>query len=140
MLVRTSSFRTLDPSQLWNGSLRDVTRLFDAAFTGGEVANGQERPGWQWTPAADAAEDDKGITLTLELPGVKPDQIKIEVENNRLTIKGHKELQTTDETGRVHRFVRKHPELLDRIPKKELASYLNLSAETLSRLKHQGKI
>ncbi|MGV3741041.1 MAG: Crp/Fnr family transcriptional regulator, partial [Burkholderiaceae bacterium] len=39
-----------------------------------------------------------------------------------------------------HRFLRKHPTLFDRIPKKELASYLNLSAETLSRLKHQGKI
>ena len=49
-------------------------------------------------------------------------------------------LHLLDAPGRVHRFIRKHPELLDRIPKKELASYLNLSAETLSRLKHQGKI
>jgi CRP-like cAMP-binding protein len=42
--------------------------------------------------------------------------------------------------GRVHRFVRKHSDLFDRLPKKELASYLNLSPETLSRLKNQGKI
>jgi DNA-binding Xre family transcriptional regulator len=26
------------------------------------------------------------------------------------------------------------------VPQKELAAYLNLSAETLSRLRHQGKI
>ena len=49
-------------------------------------------------------------------------------------------LHLLDAPGRVQRFVRKHPELFDRIPKKELASYLNLSPETLSRLKHQGKI
>jgi hypothetical protein len=33
------------------------------------------------------------------------------------------------------RFMRKHADLAERIPKKELAAYLNLSAETLSRLK-----
>jgi CRP-like cAMP-binding protein len=49
-------------------------------------------------------------------------------------------LHLLDAPGRVHRFTRKHPELADRIPKKELAAYLNLSAETLSRLKQQGKI
>jgi cytochrome oxidase Cu insertion factor (SCO1/SenC/PrrC family) len=49
-------------------------------------------------------------------------------------------LHLLDAPGRVHRFMRKHPELFDRIPKKELAAYLNLSAETLSRLKQRGKI
>ena len=49
-------------------------------------------------------------------------------------------LHLLDAPGRVHRFLRKHPELVDRIPSKELASYLNLSAETLSRLRKSGKI
>ncbi|MES2148470.1 MAG: Crp/Fnr family transcriptional regulator [Pseudomonadota bacterium] len=49
-------------------------------------------------------------------------------------------LHLLDAPGRVHRFVRKHADLFDRIPKKELATYLNLSPETLSRLKNQGKI
>ena len=49
-------------------------------------------------------------------------------------------LHLLDGPGRVHRFERKHPDLAERIPKKELAAYLNLSAETLSRLKQRGKI
>jgi CRP-like cAMP-binding protein len=49
-------------------------------------------------------------------------------------------LHLLDAPGRVHRFLRKHAELAERVPKKELAAYLNLSAETLSRLKHAGKI
>ena len=44
-------------------------------------------------------------------------------------------LHLLDAPGRLLRFKRKHPELLNRIPKKELACYLNLTPETLSRLK-----
>lgn len=49
-------------------------------------------------------------------------------------------LHLLDAPGRVQRFMRKHRELAHRLPKKELASYLNLSPETLSRLKRRGKI
>jgi len=47
-------------------------------------------------------------------------------------------LHLLDAPGRLARFIRKHQDLFDRIPKKELASYLNLTPETLSRLKRRG--
>lgn len=49
-------------------------------------------------------------------------------------------LHLLDAPGRVHRFMRKQPDLVDRIPQKQLASFLNLSPETLSRLRKKGKI
>jgi CRP-like cAMP-binding protein len=49
-------------------------------------------------------------------------------------------LHLLDAPGRVARFMRKHSSLVERLPKKELAAYLNLSPETLSRLKKRGKI
>jgi CRP-like cAMP-binding protein len=49
-------------------------------------------------------------------------------------------LHLLDAPGRVQRFMRKRAALAERLPKKELACYLNLSPETLSRLKRRGKI
>ena len=46
-------------------------------------------------------------------------------------------LHLLDAPGRLSRFNRKHPDLAARIPKKELAAYLNLTPETLSRLKQK---
>jgi CRP-like cAMP-binding protein len=48
-------------------------------------------------------------------------------------------LHLLDAPGRLARFRRKHADLLGRIPNKELASYLNLTPETLSRLKQRQK-
>jgi CRP-like cAMP-binding protein len=48
-------------------------------------------------------------------------------------------LHLLDADGRVQRFLRKHPDLHNRIPMKELALYLSLTPETLSRLKQKGK-
>jgi CRP/FNR family transcriptional regulator, dissimilatory nitrate respiration regulator len=73
-------------------------------------------------------------------PDIKK-KFEYDVMNLMSEIMGHTiTLHLLDATGRVQRFLRKHPELFDRIPKKELAAYLNLSAETLSRLKQRGKI
>jgi CRP-like cAMP-binding protein len=47
-------------------------------------------------------------------------------------------LHLLDAPGRLARFQRKHQDLLGRIPNKELASFLNLTPETLSRLKQRA--
>jgi CRP-like cAMP-binding protein len=75
-----------------------------------------------------------------EYPEIKED-FEYEIMHLMSEVMAHTiTLHLLDAPGRVHRFTRKHPDLVDRVPKKELASYLNLSAETLSRLKHAGKI
>lgn len=47
-------------------------------------------------------------------------------------------LHLLDAPGRLARVQRKHQDYLGRIPNKELASYLNLTPETLSRLKQRA--
>jgi CRP-like cAMP-binding protein len=44
-------------------------------------------------------------------------------------------LHLLDAPGRLARFLRKHKDLVERIPKKELAAFLNITPETLSRLR-----
>jgi CRP-like cAMP-binding protein len=73
-------------------------------------------------------------------PGLKQ-TFEYEVMHHMTEVMAHTiTLHLLDAPGRVKRFLRKHPELSERIPKKELASYLNIAAETLSRLKQRGKI
>jgi CRP-like cAMP-binding protein len=66
---------------------------------------------------------------------------EFEVMRHMSDIMGHIiTLHLLDAPGRVRRFQRKLPQFSEVLPKKELASYLNLCAETLSRLSNRGKI
>lgn len=89
----------------WSARPAQLNRLLDDAFG---VANGVDR--WfdrPWTPAVDVAEDSKAYSVAIELPGVKAEDLKIEVDGNRLTVKGEKRLETEEKSDRVHRFERR---------------------------------
>lgn len=89
----------------WSARPARINRLLDDAFA---VANGVD--GWfdrPWTPAVDVAEDSKAYSVAIELPGVRAEDLKIEVDGSRLTVKGEKKLETEDKTDQVHRFERR---------------------------------
>jgi len=59
-----------------------------------------------WLPLVDIFEEPEVIRLVAEVPGVKPENVKISVEGNLLTIKGTKELVAEEKAERVHRYER----------------------------------
>ena len=48
----------------------------------------QTRPGLVFTPAVDIFETEQALTLLADLPGVTKDDLKIDLDNNQLTIVG----------------------------------------------------
>jgi HSP20 family protein len=58
-----------------------------------EVASPAEQttPGLVFTPAVDIFETEKEITLLADMPGVKPDDLSIDLRENTLTLAGNVE-------------------------------------------------
>jgi HSP20 family protein len=56
-----------------------------------------------WLPLVDIFEEPDGIRLVAKLPGGHPENVKISVEGNMLTISGTKEQVVVEEVGRVYR-------------------------------------
>lgn len=61
-----------------------------------------ERQGF--APAVDIYEDDDAITVGAELPGVRPEDVRIDVENNVLTISGERKLEREENREGYHRI------------------------------------
>jgi HSP20 family protein len=58
-------------------------------------------------PAMDVAEDDKAMTIRMDVPGLDAKDVDVEVSGNLLTIRGNREDEWTDSRGGVHRRERR---------------------------------
>ena len=75
-------------------------RLFDSVLSGG---GGTGRGSLMRAPETDVIETEREIRVVVEMPGLKRDNIDIDVENNVLTIRGEKrEERTEGEEGKYH--------------------------------------
>ena len=79
--------------------LAEMRSRFDRLLS--ELADGEGR---EWTPAIDMVRDNGNLVLRANVPGIKPEEIEIKVENDVLTISGEHE-ETTEETDKT--FVRR---------------------------------
>jgi HSP20 family protein len=53
-------------------------------------------------PAVDVSEDDKGYSITVELAGVKKDDVTVEVHENVLSIRGEKKSEREEKKDKTH--------------------------------------
>ena len=82
-------------------TLRDeMNRLFNRTVGDG-VSSGSA-----WTPAVDIFDTDQAIVLRAELPGLDPDDIEIEIDDNVLALKGERRFEETVQEGRYYRLER----------------------------------
>ena len=82
-------------SQQWN-PLQDLmvlqdrmNRLFEEATQRRtQSGNEDEFERADWTPAADIYETETGFLIALDVPGIKRDALEIDMDDNRLIVKG----------------------------------------------------
>jgi HSP20 family protein len=86
----------------WSDLRREIDRLFASAVPATFV-------GSSWLPAMDVQETQDAIRLTLEVPGVRPEELKLTVEHGLLTVSGEKRIErehTNGATGFERRYGR----------------------------------
>ena len=69
-----------------------MNRLFEDATQRREQtgAGGDEFERADWTPAADIYETESGYSIAIDLPGIKREAIEIDIDDNRLIVKGNR--------------------------------------------------
>ncbi len=66
----------------------ELRHRLDQAFR--DLSEGAQRGGW--SPSVDVVKKDDHLVLRADLPGIKPEEVKIEVEDDVLTVSGeHRE-------------------------------------------------
>ena len=100
-LVRWEPVRELTTLQ------HEMNRLFSSFFdTPAGGANGGTQGLRRWVPAMDLVETDDHFVLKADLPGLGPDDVNIEVEDNVLTISGERKVEHETEREGFYRVER----------------------------------
>jgi HSP20 family protein len=86
-----------------------------------------------WIPPVDIFEEPELLRIVAEIPGVKPEDVKISVEGNVLTIHGKKEQVAEEKAEKVHRYERTYGEF-----ERSFTLPTTVNAETIKASYGQG--
>ena len=95
-LVRWEPGREVDSLQ------SEVNRVFDAFFGGSGAASRARR----WVPAMDLVETDEHLVLRADLPGMRRDDVDIEIKDGALTVSGERKAEHEENAEGYYRVER----------------------------------
>jgi HSP20 family protein len=88
--------------------LRDFSDEMDRAFRGEMPAMGNGSVLAAWSPALDVRQCDGSLVVTAELPGLKKDEVKVEVTDDTLVIRGERQREHKEDHEGYHRWERSY--------------------------------
>ena len=83
-----------------------------------------------WAPAVDIKEENNHYLITADIPGVKPEEIDIHMEDGILTIKGERESNKEEERENYKRIERSHGVFYRRFTMPDNADAEKISAKS----------
>ena len=96
-MTTIARYRSLSPTQM--------LRAFNSAFPGSPAFPFGAFVNADWAPPVNVTETADAIIVTAELPGVSPDDVEIQVEENVLTIRGEKHQDRVEEAAERHMHI-----------------------------------
>jgi len=94
------SLITRNPFFFINDLQRDLNRVFDSrlfsAAGNSNLLNNNSLNNVDWSPSVDIHENADGYHLSVDLPGVKPEQIEVTADKGVLSIRGSRETINED--------------------------------------------
>jgi HSP20 family protein len=103
--MRSMAIARWDPFRELMSFQERINDLFDRTFW----RRGPEEEGLvtgTWAPAVDIYETDDKVVLKAELPGLKKEDIDIQIRDNTLTLKGEKKFEKEVKEENYHRVER----------------------------------
>ena len=107
-VLRWDPFRDLSSIQ------DEMNQMFDRVFGRGSGAGSGAREGglatstWTWAPAVDISERKDAYLVTVEVPGIRPEEIEVTLEDGLLTIQGERHLEEDSSDQQYHRVERRY--------------------------------
>ncbi|MFZ2450547.1 MAG: Hsp20/alpha crystallin family protein [Methylovulum miyakonense] len=112
------------PWGLLNQLQKELERGYQGGASDGSIATAE------WSPAVDIKEEADKFVLHADIPGVKPEEIDISMENGVLTIKGEKRTEATTEQEGYKRVERSYGSFYRRFSLPDSANADAISAKS----------
>jgi HSP20 family protein len=99
-MTRYDPWRTMDD---WR---QEMDRVFHPLLQR-DVDNSRVAGG-DWVPAVDIKDEEGRYLIRADIPGVKPEDIEVTMENGDITIRGERKFEETEEKENFKRIERSH--------------------------------
>ncbi len=119
-----SDFFSANPFSIMRRMSEEMDRTFGSFF--GQSSSG--RTG-NWFPAIEVSEQNGQLQVHAELPGVKPEDVKVEVTNDSLILHGERKSEHEHKIGGAYRSERRYGEFYREIPLPEGVNPENAKAQ-----------